>query len=81
MYHYVPLFFFAAWGKKRSVIIVRPDAEDFKGDNGHSDSGSNESGSGSGSGSGEDIGESSGESEQVRASQRSEIAQVKTKGE
>ena len=84
------ILYFAAWGrgKKRSVIIVRPDKEDNRNNNDNNNDKGDDvsgsgigSGSGSGSSSGEDDGESSGASEQVRASQRSEIAKVETRGE
>ena len=59
---------FAAWGKKRDVVIVKPD--NF-----------NENGNVNITGADDDVDdESSRDSNQERGSQRSEIAQVETKG-
>ena len=58
---------FAAWGKKRDVVIKPDNFEEKGGNNNHN---------------GGDDGDrkSSGDSKQVRGSQRSEIAQVETTG-
>ena len=66
--HILGFILFAAWGKKRDVVIVKPDNFSEKGDDNHN--GADE----------DDDGESSGDSKQIRGSQRSEIAQVETKG-
>ena len=63
---------FAGWGKKRDVVIVKPDHfEENSGYNNNNNGGDDDDDGDS---------ESSGDSKQVRGSQRSEIAQVETQG-
>ena len=63
---------FAGWGKKRGVVIVKPDHFEEKRGYNNNNNGVDDNDNGDD--------ESSGDSKQVRGSQRSEIAQVKTQG-
>ena len=74
-FYYIVMFgfiLFAGWGKKRDVVIVKPDHFEEKRGYNNNNNGVDDNDNGDD--------ESSGDSKQVRGSQRSEIAQVKTQG-